>query len=150
MMGVELHTSEVTVIIVPNPSTSNVPGPAPLPASETRATLREMSSLYASLDRYELAKTLGDNFERFVDPEDPGFLTLDYLQYITLGLAGSQFTLADQVLLLEVLNRAGFAASLDLDEKGQSNRKFDRQDIHNYQDALFTEHEEKTAGPEDR
>ena len=138
------------MIIVPNPATYNVPGPAPLPASETRATLREMSNLYAGLDRYELARTLGDNFERFVDPEAPGFLTLDYLHYIALGLAGNQFTLADQVLVLEVLNRAGFAASLDLDEKGESNRKFDRQDIHNYQDALFTEHEERTAGPDAR
>ncbi|MEW5698429.1 hypothetical protein [Pseudomonas synxantha] len=138
------------MIIVPNPPTYNVPGPAPLPANVTRATLHEMSSLYASLDRYELAKTLRDNFDRFVDPDNPGFLTLDYLQYIALGLAGNQFTLADQVLVFEVLNRAGFAASLDLDEKGESNRKFDRQDIHNYQDALFTEHEERTAGPDAR
>jgi len=109
-----------------------------------------MSSLYASMDRYELGKMLGQEFDRFEDPENRGFLTVEFLGYIAMGMAGDKFSSADQVLALEVLKRGGFTASLDLDEKGERNGKFDRQDIRAYMAILLREHEETTAGADAR
>lgn len=109
-----------------------------------------MSNLYASMDRYELGKLLGNEFERLEDPENRGFLTVEFLGYIAMGMAGNKFSSADQMLALEVLKRAGFTASLDLDDKGERNGKFDRQDIRTYMDVMLREHEETTAGAQAR
>ena len=131
-------------------ATYNASAPSPVDSNFARATLREMSDLYASMDRYELGKLLGNEFDRLEDPENRGFLTVEFLGYIAMGMAGNKFTSSDQVLALEVLKRGGFTASLDLDDKGERNGKFDRQDIRAYMDAMLREHEVTTAGAEAR
>ncbi|MDL2184229.1 hypothetical protein P5706_08525 [Pseudomonas sp. ChxA] len=130
--------------------TYNASAPSAVDAQYARATLREMSTVYANMDRYELGKLLGNQFERFEDPENRGFLTVEFLGYIAMGMAGNKFTSADQVLALEVLKRGGFTASIDMDDKGERDGKFDRQDIRAYMDVLLREHEETTAGAEAR
>lgn len=101
-----------------------------------RAALRELSSFYTSLDNFSLALLLGQNLQRFSDPEKPGFITADFLGLIVKGQAGSKFTDADKALALEILSRDGFVSGIDLDSNNQRDGKFDLSDIHRYMDSL--------------
>ena len=89
-----------------------------------------------SLDNFSLALLLGQNLQRFSDPEQPGFITADFLGLIVKGEGGNKFTQADQALALEILSLDGFVSGIDLDSNNQKDGKFDLSDIHRYMDSL--------------
>ncbi|MDO9345897.1 hypothetical protein [Pseudomonas pergaminensis] len=88
-----------------------------------------ISNLYVGMSDFDLAQMLDNNFQRFEDPANRGFITVDFLGSITMGKGGSQFNEADQILALEILKRDGFTSAIDLDSNGARDGKFNRQDI---------------------
>lgn len=122
------------------PPTYNFSPSTPQAPDYTRLTLREISSLYANMSDYELAKILGQNFVRFEDPEDPGFVTEEFLGLIAMGMGGNKFSQEDQVLALQILKHDGFTAALGRHENGENNGKFDREDLRRYMEARVVGH----------